>query len=510
VAIDRPEERAIVEVFVDDISCGTGVVVADGIVVTCAHVVVRVNEAPKSAAKRKIQIQFLEDLTSQSDAGSTSAQNQRIGVELDLEHFSPFLQDDIAILKWNRGSRPNLQVAYLSSVVSSDARACYTKGFARLKDFSGDPVEFRLVGQASRRPNAAGEVHAQPVWKLGEANGLLVGHSGGPIFDRYSYVTLGLVARIGDMDMNTGHGSENAWGVRSATIRALWPELFNENEQSTEVLKTAREQLRAFMVDCLLASPNAFEAISKQFRQPRTAKSTNETCERLVDHLLKQRPQDCVAGLARVDGQIRRMVVPDRQALDCISRFYYAIAPAIVSERNADQVKLLYENIQDVSAGPLVVPYSDKTVLELFLAAIDGRQLRLERSQPVHVMDELAESGFQTPDGQFTDLVAHLCHCLNLKPLNLSSDKYQDTEEWNRKQFEQINLILSGAHLAGATKAIVLNSAITPEQEQRFRSYIRHMAIVRLTDDSTDHLELINPFLLDGYFQPPTDGKPAT
>jgi hypothetical protein len=509
VAIDSEAERAIVEVFVDGKSCGTGLVVADGVVVTCAHVVVHGNTAPVTAASKHFQVRFLEDL---SAAGNTTVALdgvKRVTVQLDQDHFSPYLENDIAFLTWKDNPRPNRQVAYLSPASSSVPRDCYTKGFAKIDSFSGDPAEFRLLG-TSDRTSSAEVVVGQRVWKLADANALLPGHSGGPIFDRWSHVVYGLVARIGVQDKATGHGADIAWGVQSASIRALWPELFNENEQSTEVLKTAREQLRAFMVDCLLASPNAFEAISKQFRQPRTAKSTNETCERLVDHLLKQRPQDCVAGLARVDGQIRRMVVPDRQALDCISRFYYAIAPAIVSERNADQVKLLYENIQDVSAGPLVVPYSDKTVLELFLAAIDGRQLRLERSQPVHVMDELAESGFQTPDGQFTDLVAHLCHCLNLKPLNLSSDKYQDTEEWNRKQFERINLILRGAHLAGATKAIVLNSAITPEQEQRFRSYIRHMAIVRLTDDSTDHLELINPFLLDGYFQPPTDGKPAT
>ena len=506
MAIDRPEERAIVEVFVDDISCGTGVVVADGIVVTCAHVVVRVNEAPKTAAKRRIQIQFLEDLTSQSDADSRSTQMQRIDVELDVEHFSPFLRNDIAFLKWESGSRPNLQVAYLLPVVSSGSRACYTKGFARLKDFSVDPVEFSLIGQAQRRANAAGELSAQPVWKLGEANGLLVGHSGGPIFDRYSYVTLGLVARIGEMDKETGHGSENAWGVRSATIRALWPELFRNDAQTQEVLNQAREKLREFMVECLVASPEAHAAIAKQFGRA-VSSSTSDQGEDLVNHLLGQQPQTVIAGLARVDGRFRQKPVPDLKALECVSKFYFSIAPAIVSERNADDVKLLYESVQEVSTGPLIVPYSDKTVLELFLAAIDGRRLIFERARPVHIIDDLPEHGFQLEDGQYEELVKHLCQSLSLKPLKFTKEKYPDASERQRRQFAQINKRLKGAHEAGETKALVLGSAITPEQERTFREYIRHIAIVRLSEDSVDHLEFTNPFL-DGHFLPPTDRKP--
>jgi len=201
-------ERCVIRILNQyDATVGTGFVVADGLAVTCAHVV----KAAGSDKDELIFVQFYAD------------ESQQIAQVL-TEGWSPPEADDVAFL----------QLDYLPEgvvpVVLGSAKQCqghlyHTLGFARLAGYDNRHVTDTLDGVVSVR-----DKHKRPMLQL-KGEEIDQGLSGSPVLDAQTDRVVGMVSEYQD-----NARTRFAWATTSDTLSTLnpalqlWPNTYGPDE----------------------------------------------------------------------------------------------------------------------------------------------------------------------------------------------------------------------------------------------------------------------------------------
>ena len=190
-----------------DTTVGTGFVVADGIAVTCAHVV-------KAAGSDKGELLFIQFYADES---------QQIAQVLTAG-WSPPEADDVAFLQIEalpQGVVPLI----LGSAKQCQGHRYSTFGFASLADFDSRPVSDTMDGVASVR-----DKRKQRMLQL-KGEEIDRGLSGSPVLDTQTNRIVGMVSEYKD---NTH--TRIAWATTSDTLSILnsalqlWPGTYGPNE----------------------------------------------------------------------------------------------------------------------------------------------------------------------------------------------------------------------------------------------------------------------------------------
>jgi hypothetical protein len=505
--IDFEIERCIVAVKVNGTVAGTGFVVHDGVVVTCAHVVVPEDKTPTTmAVAPEYSIEFLALMAGAPEGDGETATHSAAcsrSVRLNPHHFSRKSQNDVAFLTWEGGLPPGVRVGVLTRAENVVGRQCRVKGFAQIRPNTTLVVDPLLIAGTGIKSGG------NPVWNLGSANGVLPGHSGAPLLDVVHHEILGMLGAInGAADHRSQHGIEYAFAVTCDTILATWPELFEE-AASAEVeshLKSGAEKLRQTMKDYLLRSAAVQREIAILFAKAELVTAQEQTALKLVDAILNERPQVSVDRLATVDSHFRTGPVPDLAAANVVADLYLAFLPAVISRRDGQGVRLVLRQVRGVHQGPVVLPVSSETILSLYLAAIDGKPVGLnqqaaqEKERPTHhILDEIPETGFQNQSVNRQVVLSHIVQQVGGLPKGFGewSERDQCIEAAERLRHLHLNL--------RNTKALIVSRSLTPQQEETLREILAYMAIVRLTDGRGEHRHLITPFLTGNFPLPPNN-----
>lgn len=193
---------SIVKILRDDTVVGTGFVVSDRFIATCAHVVDAVHAKPGDS----IKIQFLKRKTA----------SPFVYVEPGLWRDSS--KEDVAILRLNESLPKGIAPVALSSS-KNFTRALELQefcgyGFPEGEQEDGLWAEITVVGQlpGSERLQVK-SLEIEP------------GFSGGPILDLQRGEVVGMIQAIRDMDPETGRNQDTAFANPAVVIRAILPEI---------------------------------------------------------------------------------------------------------------------------------------------------------------------------------------------------------------------------------------------------------------------------------------------
>ena len=491
--IDHDGERCLVAVRVNGKIRGTGFVVGQGIVVTCAHVVLPNNKMPDDLTSPvQYSIEYLALMRSGAQNDPVSGAPAVQEVQLDRQHFSRHSENDVAFLTWNGRVPEGVKIGRLSTLGNLGGRRCRVKGFAEF-------APFEILTAVVEVAATGGKRDAEPILNLAKANSVLSGHSGGPLFDCDTNAIVGMVSAVnGAPDGVSWHGTEYGFVVRCATIRAIWPELFRD-DRAAEIdqhLTTAALNLRTAMKDCLLRHPRAQSAIAAHFQRGDLAHSVEETALKLVDAILTDPPQGVVPALCLADNHLRVGPTADVDAANGLIEFYCLFMPGIVSRRSKDDVRLMLEQVRGVHRGPVIVPTSSKTILALYLAAMDGVAVKLnqrsaEEAEPPgqHLLDDIPEAGFQNADVNKSVILTHLIQHLGGPSFPPGFQNWTEPE-----RIDEVNEKLRLWHETKQTKAIVVSRQLSEAQQESLREMLLYVAIVQLAQIRGHHRELISPF----------------
>jgi len=488
--VDLEIERCIVAVSVNGVVCGTGFVIGEGIAVTCAHVVLPEDKTPTElVSSPQYAITFLALLP------KTRPQV----VQLDFTHFSRKSQNDVAFLTWNGGLPPGVSVGKLSANPQLTGRVGRIKGFATQHPYQCLPLEVRVVGTAIKHG-------AYPVWTLESANSLLRGHSGAPLLDTSSAEILGMASAtsLGE----SAHSQDARYGfvVKCETIIATGPKYF-EHRWQTELddrLAQAAKDLLHSLRDILLRSPSAQGLIAEEFGCPDLIPAERLKAEELAKQIVSVAPQKSVEQLMRVEAQLRNRPKPDVDGAAVVADLYLAFLPALINRHGHDDVRLLLKNVVGLSSGPVIMPFSSRTILALYLAAIDGTPVKLSRRAAQglevpgdHIFPEIPEAGFQNGSVNQSTVLQHIVQQMGGLPEGFLNWTAEDQLLEAQDRLRRSHLTLKN------TKGLVLSRQLTLNQEEALREILSYVAIVYLTTKRSEHQHLISPFSLGSLLPPP-------
>jgi hypothetical protein len=433
-----------------------------------------------------------------------------IPAEIDRTSYSPEIGGcDLAVIHWQETLPPEVTIARLKTGKVAPGTNIWTKGFPELGPVHGQ--------------TATGSVMSTEITNWGDIvqvqlTACVKGFSGAPVWDAEQRV-IGMVVLSQDQ---VDAGAPAVFIVPTDTHRryanwlgepAVQPnELDAEQRAAREAavksrLKQAQEDLRETMIQCLRQSAPAYVAIATQFGMAPAEPPDDKSLGKLVDHLLSEPPQTCAVGLSTVHSSFRKSPSANTQALASVVDLYLAFMPAIVNRHSGADVQLLLQGLYGLHDEPIVIPTSSKTVLALYLAALDGAPVvwdwpSASRKLPTaqHVIDDLPESSFQTANMNTPVLVKHLAQRVGGGLTLLPADE--------EVQVGQIQSALEYLHQTKRTQGVISARDLTPEQDVAIRRKFQYLALVRLDQKKLTHYELINPFQFGDLLPPAPPSTP--
>ena len=190
-------EKAVVAILnKHDRICGTGFLVTERLIITCAHVVEKARQAGQVIKGR-----FHLDASTQ---------------ELTVVAGGWFPEQDVAILSCEADPPRQTQPLSLGNSQNCDGHGFITLGYPMVGDYLGIPARGVIDGRAAKE-------NGQILLKLSSAD-VAQGHSGAPLFDETSQKVVGMVREVFHPTATTKH-RDAAFAVPVEVIWQLLPEL---------------------------------------------------------------------------------------------------------------------------------------------------------------------------------------------------------------------------------------------------------------------------------------------
>jgi hypothetical protein len=516
--VRRQHQSCIVAVWVGDQIKGTGFLVAPRVIVTCAHVLhPHVESLPADQIDQNtLSVSFLTDLS------------QKLEVDLECDHFSPQCEDDIAFLVLKQD--PPAGVAPATLCYREDLYNCEIDilGFAKTAPYNCQSASGVIKGDAYTS-------HDRVDWLLDNANSVKDGHSGAPCFDQRHHQVMGMACKT--PRCTATRQADVAYAICCKAIRDLWPELFKlvHDEELESKLTSARELLCSKMLKHLRQSATAKRAIETKLAEIDSGEGidTNQgpvnldegyDDESLVNILVALPLGKCSPMLQSIWLELDSEQPRDWRALRAVAGIYLSYAPMTLMENVRDKVKVVVANIRRLKSDEtIILPIADETVLEVFMAALDGREVDFDPGSPLFGRGLL---GAPPPEwGILAKSTAVAGEATERKP-RATEDQYlrslidhvwQDSARWHKRlnpkksqslevDLHALNLFLEDQHRLGRTRYMLdlkEQKQISPQVIARIRDRLTHLAVVTLDPDSKLGMDVVNPFRSDTFLLPP-------
>jgi hypothetical protein len=503
--VRRQHQSCIVAVWVGDRINGTGFLVAPRVIVTCAHVLHPHAESlpPDQIDQNTLSVSFLTD------------HRQKVEVVLNRREFSPQCEDDIAFLVLKQD--PPAGVAPATLCYPEELFNCEIDilGFAKTAPYDCQSASGVIRGDAYTSNGRAD-------WLLENANSVKDGHSGAPCFDQRHHQVMGMACKT--PPCTATRQADVAYAIRCETIRDLWPALFKpvHDEELESKLTSARELLCSKMLKHLTQSSVAKKAIEKALGVCGSDKDCDSQV--LLNTLVGLPVGECSLMLQSIWSELELEHPRDWRALRAVAGIYLSYAPVSFMEKVRDKVKVVVANIRRLQKDQtIILPIADETVLEVFMAALDGREVDFDPGRSLFgrgllgtpppewgilanstpVAGEATEKKPQATDDQFLrSLIDHV---------------WQDSARWHKRlnpkksqslevDLHALNLFLEDQHRLGRTRYMLdlkEQKQISPQVIAQIRDRLTHLAVVTLDPDSKLGMDVVNPFRSDTFLLPP-------
>ena len=269
-------------------------------------------------------------------------------------------------------------------------------------------------------------------------------------------------------------------------------------------LTQSAEALLQSLEKTLLCSTAVQAMVATEFNAPDLATAGPTNARKLAENVVAVSPQEGVEKLMRLDHRLRTLTPPDTHGAGVIADLYLAFLPAIINHHGATEVRLLLEEVVGLSSGPVIMPFSSRTILALYLAAIDGTPVKLSRRAAQglevpgdHIFPEIPEAGFQNGSVNQSTVLQHIVQQMGGLPEGFLNWTAEDQLLEAQDRLRRSHLTLKN------TKGLVLSRQLTPNQEEALREILSYVAIVYLTTKRSEHQHLISPFSLGSLLPPP-------
>lgn len=414
-------ERSVVAVLVDGEVNGTGVVIAPGKVLTCAHVLGP--HDPVQRSTKPLAIQFYashpafrgSNTTAEKASTPTTAASdvsQPVSVSVDWNNYSEEDVLDLAVLSWQATLPAEVAVARMSLSQSLEGIEICARGYPELGDFSSLPGVGRITGKVPH--DASGQFH----WGL-ESTQITGGFSGGPVFRKDNGEMIGL-ARVATRPDGNWRLNTTAIAISVQSIRKICGSLIED--QSAEIAahhQKSLERLKTKLVEQFETSEFVWKTLWDSLRSKRVtgcvgvANGPSMVAESLISSRVPVNEfVECAIESYRACVRVR-----DRKAQAAITEVYVLVLAAILDP----------DLIRDVRTKLFTgerffcIPYSVRPIFEIVMAGVEGRLGRFKpdskgkkRRLPINVLEfNAAERGIETrgrlPEDKFkSELADHL------------------------------------------------------------------------------------------------------
>jgi len=203
--VSDPEACVVRICDAQDNTHGTGFLVSESLVVTCAHVAEACGAGPGDCLRLRFHA---------ADAG---AEAEVLG---DL--WRPPEGDDVAILRLQTALPAGVQPATLGLTRACAGHPARIVGFARPAGYEFDRAEVQILGRVShpgRRPMLRLEPrHLLPTRQVAQKKGVILGMSGAPVFDLETGRVVGLFTEFLPE-------TPDAWATTAETLHQVCPQL---------------------------------------------------------------------------------------------------------------------------------------------------------------------------------------------------------------------------------------------------------------------------------------------
>ena len=516
---------------------------------TCAHVIQQ--NSSKSHEPAQIQIECLAELYSRDDRHPITFDGASESQELQWEErktrtlisISEILvcdpDLDVALLKLTSNvaieGKP-ARVSFRTNLVDVKVRTfgfllrddppvrAGTQGPGGKKKRSKTASDLSEKGEAAERcvrlvhgrhvqsklqaptPTPKGGLHFQ----LKSSGQIEPGFSGAPICDSTTGDVIGMV-RLCDVNGAAPH----AFGIPLEEIRKSIPQIDQLRsdllrEMLSVRLQANKNRFESKLKELLKQSPNVAQRLSAEIGGGDL--STIECPTTGVPEDGDVEVERVVAGLGRLFAEATCGPVYDAEMANLIVNIFMAYAPAEVWRHSQSTLQSVLARIQGVDDQDLVLP-CDEVLLEVYMAAMDGRTAEYQLSPPSNG-DSSNSSSVRQPGGtrgkNHIDLQPEMGIGSGSLPVEEIRNRIEPggglwrdarlTDDQKRQRF--INH-LKYLHTIGQTRYLSIVSEtpsaamFTPAQLIEFRNEFRYIAIVHLdsVNMSSRDQALIGPFV---------------
>lgn len=419
IAVDNQIRSSLVGIWVNDRVAGTGIVVADGKVLTCAHVVCDwKGSSPKRYVKtnKSIALEFSgkspetihrsETQEGRHDGPSgrmNSAARQpnsshRVSAVISQGGWSPVDQENIAILEFDGPLPAGVLPIRFSFQSLQGGEKCQTRGFTVNGVFDGAPVDdLQILSRRAARGNR----------QLLEIDSVKIhsAHGGAPLCDSETGLIYGII-NTRKVQTSKSQPHERASVIPSAALVRLIPWLRTDSEpkSSREEVDDSYAKLEMAIEICLQNEPSIRNALSAAIKKPHL--SSPQQVKKLITALVDPQTDlisvvSCLENLAdecdRTGDSARRGV---------INGLFSIFGPFRMEKKYAVEI---LEGLGVSTEKLMSLPFDSLILFEFVMAAIDARKATFQLARPgdrdscrspsatprpMGLLDQLPEEGF--------------------------------------------------------------------------------------------------------------------
>ncbi len=361
-------KNCIVGILIDGELRGTGYLVTNRCVLTCAHVLTDNDKPPETG----VSVQFYCDRSTYP-------------VDVVEGSWSPAKDDDIAVLSIcfdGEGQIPaGAEIALLAHSANRRNRNCEVFGFPDLANIAGAGGRATIIEDIR-------EFEGRELLQL-DSKEATCGFSGSPLLDVQTGEVVGTCVEIveiaGARHNAALHGRLS--GVSFATpmeaIARIAPDLPIQNEADTETRDVVRSRVLTAVQTILEGQTKVVQFLEKQIdkttnslggesQESISRLAPDEKKKEIAKYLLRIRLEDFIPLI--VNGYTASCRFPDNDESNIYRELAAYILPQIYNEA------FLRELHRTVNAGGnfIAIPSSHKSIIELIVSGALGRKLQLE------------------------------------------------------------------------------------------------------------------------------------
>jgi hypothetical protein len=423
-------KRSVVCVCVDGVDKGTGVVVAEGKVLTCSHVLGDKENWPN----RKFSIKFLGAMIKQAEDGNSGCVERCEATEVEID--GDFVADgdhDLAVLKWTGALPKDVEVSCFSMSYPRPLTQVFAFGFPESAKYWAQADFFSMVEETIHKETNS--IH----WTIC-SNVVSHAFSGAPVFSQEYGTVIGIAVEIKRMDA-TYRNMSTGYVIPVPTIVKALPQLKRLLEPSINAEhQRLISKLKADMAAKLRSSATAIQKLRDLVPQDIFVGPGSSEEMRIVDCLVEAKMSFPDLALALHQCQKSLEQNNDIQGALAISRLYATILSTTL---NPDIIKRIREGLSSNDKF-VVVPSTHCSLVEVFMAGAEGRLAEFRKidagSRDVPVGRQMLRAA--PPDKGITspaDRAKSLRRPLS-DQLNIVESEFVDQDAWSDQIRAQLRL----------------------------------------------------------------------